>query len=111
MLETLFGNVIIEKVLFYLLQNRKCYASELKRVFSIPLYSFQQALKRLEKGGIIVSYREGKTLVFQFNPKYPFLPELEDFLQKAYVFLPKKIREKYYEPLNRRRPRRSGKPI
>lgn len=111
MLESLFGNPVIEKVLFFLVANQKCYPSQLKSAFQSPLYSFQRALGRLEKGGVIVSHREGKTLVYQFNPRYPFLKELEAFLEKAYVSLPEEIREKYYEPIIRKRPRRQGKPL
>lgn len=110
MLESLFGNVVIEKVLIFLFQNEKCYPSELQSVFQSSLYSFQRALSRLEKGGIIVSHREGKTLIYQFNPCYPFLKELKCFLSKAYEFLPKEIQEKYYTS-KRKRPRRQGKPL
>ena len=111
MLESLFGNPIIEKVLLFLLVNEKSYPSQLRRVFQNPLYSFQRALGRLEKGGVIVSHSEGKTLVYQFNPRYPFLSELKAFLQKAYAFLPQEIQEKYYESMIRKRPRRHGKPL
>ncbi len=109
-MESLFGNVVIEKVLFYLLINETCYPSELKRIFRSPLYSFQRALDRLEKGGIVVSHKKGKTLVYQFNPRYPFLAELKQFLEKAYDFFPDEIR-KDYEPIIRKRPRRKGKPL
>lgn len=111
MLEHLFGSPITEKILFYLNANEKCYPSQLKNIFNSPLYSFQRALARLEKGGVIVSHREGKTLVYQFNPRYPFLNELKAFLQKAYTFFPEEIKEKYYEPIIRKRPRRQGKPL
>jgi hypothetical protein len=111
MLESLFGSIVIEKVLFYLQINQKCYASQLKEVFQTPLYSFQKALERLERGGIIVSYTEGKTRIYEFNPRYPFLEELKSFLKKAYDFFPENIREKYYEPAVRKRPRRQGKPL
>lgn len=111
MLEYLFGNSVIEKVLFYLIANEKCYPSQLRNNFQIPLYSFQRALGRLEKGGVIVSHREGKTLIYQFNPRYPFLNELKSFLQKAYEGFPQEIRKKYYEPIVRKRPRRLGKPL
>jgi hypothetical protein len=110
-LESLFGNPIIEKVMFFLLVNEKCYPSQLKNTFQSPLYSFQRALARLEKGGIIVSHSEGKTLIYQFNPRYPFLNELKAFLQKAYEFFPEEMQEKYYEPISRKRPRRQGKPL
>ena len=111
MLEYLFGTPVIERVLFYLYVNQKCYPSELKEIFQMPLYSFQRALGRLEKGGVIVSHREGKTLIYQFNPRYPFLKELKSFLERAYTFFPEEIREKYYEPTKRKRPRRVGKPL
>lgn len=111
MLEDLFGNPVIEKILFYLLANQKCYPSQLREVFQTPLYSFQRALGRLEKGGVIVSHKEGKTLIYQFNPRYPFLSELKAFLEKAYTFFPEEIRQKYYEPSIRKRPRRLGKPL
>ena len=111
MLESLFGTPVIEKILFFLTVNKKCYPSQLKNVFQIPLYSFQRALARLEKGGMIVSYREGKTLLYEFNPRYPFLSELKVFLQKAYEALPQEMRDEYYEPSLRKRPRRQGKPL
>lgn len=111
MLETLFGNPIIEKVLFYLLVNQKCYPSLLKKVFQSPLYSFQRALMRLEKGGVVVRSMEGKTSMYQFNPRYPFLEELKIFLLKAYESFPEEFRERYYEPIIRTRPRRQGKPL
>lgn len=111
MLEYLFGNPVIEKVLFYLYINQKCYPSQLKAIFEIPLYSFQRAFGRLEKGGVLVSRKEGKTLIYQFNPRYPFLNELKSFLEKAYEFFPHEVRLKYYEPIERKRPRRQGKPL
>jgi predicted transcriptional regulator len=55
MLENLFGNSVIEKILFFLLKNEKTYASELSNVFEMPLFSVQIALERLEKEGIIIS--------------------------------------------------------
>lgn len=111
MIEYLVGSPVIEKILFYILLNQKCYPSELKRIFNTPLYSFQRSLQKLEKGGVIFSYKVGKTLVYEFNPRYPFLNELIAFLQKAYSFFPDDIREKYYEPMTRKRPRRQGKPL
>jgi hypothetical protein len=111
MLESLFGNVVIEKILFYLIVNEECYPSQLRNVFQMPLFSFQRALARLEKGGVIVSHRKGKTLIYQFNPRYPFLKELKAFLERAYDGFPQEMREKYYEKLTRKRPRRQGKPL
>ena len=111
MLENLFGNSVIEKVLMYIVKNKKTYASELSKVFELPLFSFQTALERLEKGGIIVSQMVGRTRLYEFNPRYPLLAELTCLLEKALSFLPKAFRDKYYCPPIRKRPRRKGKPL
>ncbi len=68
MLESLFGNVVIEKILFYLVVHEECYPAQLREIFQTPLFSFQRAFARLEKGGIVVSQRKGKTLLYQLNP-------------------------------------------
>jgi hypothetical protein len=109
MFEELFGSKIIEKICFYLVVNETCYASELKRRFGLPLFGIQNGLGRLEKQGLLVSFTVGKTRVYQWNPRYPLLSEFKAFLAKAYSFLPEDMKEKYYEPLIRKRPRRAGK--
>jgi len=111
MLESLFGNETIERVLFFLLRNESCYALQLKKQFGTALSPLQQALLRLEKGGILVSRLVGKTRVFQFNPRYHFRQELCSFLERAYTTLPIEMKKKYYESPERKRPRRTGKPL
>ena len=111
MLSKLFGNAVIEKVLFYILKNKTTYASQLRTIFNQPLYSFQRALDRLEQGSIIISHLKGKTRLYQFNSRYPFLKELQAFLEKAYISLPEEFQTKYYTPPIRKRPRRKGKPL
>jgi len=111
MLEPLFGSKTIERILFFLLKNNRCYGAQLSKVFNEALSPFQKGLDRLEAGGIIVSFLEGRARVYQFNPRYPFLPELKTFLQKAYEFLPDELKERFYQPIIRRRPRRKGKPL
>ena len=109
MLEKLFGNIVIEKIFFYLLRNEKAYPSLLSQALDVPLYSIQKASARLEDGGIVVAQQQGKTRVYEFNPRYPMLAELRAFLEKSYSFLPEELRLKYYEAPIRRRPRRNRK--
>ncbi|MCB1117735.1 MAG: winged helix-turn-helix transcriptional regulator [Chlamydiia bacterium] len=111
MLSALFGNSSIEKILFFLLMNKTCYGTQLSTIFNMPVSNVQKALQRLELGGIIASTLVGKTRIYQFNPRYPFLKELEVFLKKAYTFLPESTRNRYYCQTVRKRPRRSGKPL
>ena len=87
MLEALFGNKNVEKVLLFLFVNSKCYGAQLQRILRTPLTSLQNALGRLEEGRIIISYSEGKTKLYQLNPSYPMVSELEQLLKKAYTLL------------------------
>ena len=111
MLEYLFGNKNIEKILFFLLKQEKCYAGQLTKKFGTALYGLQTTLQKLEKAGVLASKMEGHTRFYQFNPRYPFLKELKEFLLKAYQFLPKGIVASLYEENLRTRPRRQGKPL
>ncbi len=111
MLEYLFANKNVEKVLMYLCVHSKANASELSRTFGTALDPIQKTLKKLESGGLLASFLEGRTRVFCWNPRYPFLKEIQELAQKAYSFLPTSIQETYYLSTKRKRPRRSGKPL
>ncbi len=111
MLEYLFENKNVEKILMYLSLHSKANASELSRSFETALDPIQKTLKKLEEGGLLASFLEGRTRVFYWNPRYPFLKEIQDLAQKAYSFLPAEIQETYYQSTKRKRPRRTGKPL
>jgi hypothetical protein len=96
MLEVLFGNKNIERILVFLFVNEKCYGTQLHRLIKTPLTPIQKALLRLEKGEVITSYLEGKTRYYQFNPAYPLLPELQSLLKKTYTLLTASERRTYY---------------
>lgn len=96
MLEGLCGNKTVQKILIFLFVNGKCYGTQLHRALKTPLTPIQKGLNRLEKGGLITSYYEGKTRLYQFNPSYPLLGELEQLLKKAYTLLPAPEKKNYY---------------
>lgn len=101
MLEVLCGNKNVQKILIFLFVNGKCYGSQVHRLLQSSLTPVQKALQRLEKGGIIMSYYEGKTRLYQFNPAYPLLEELEQLLKKAYTLLPAQEKKNYYNVFER----------
>ena len=111
MLEYLFANKNVEKILIYLCLHEKANATELSRSFASALDPIQKTLRKLEEGGLLASYLEGKTRVFLWNPRYPFLEEIQALAKKAYCFLPKDIQEAHYQRLKRKRPRKTGKPL
>lgn len=109
MLEGLFGNVMVEKIFFYLIVYGEGYPLGMADNFGVPVNRIQQQLKRLENGGILVSRLMGRTRIYTFNPRYPFLKELKSFLSNAFRFIPEAETREYY--VRRTRPRRSGKPL
>lgn len=109
MLEPIFGNPTIEKVLLYLQNYNEGYASEISNSFSISLSVVQKQLKRLEDGGIIVSQLKGRTRLFMWNPRYPFRKELQNLLEKSFEFMSESEIKKHFR--KRQRPRRTGKPL
>ena len=108
-LEPLLGPSNRERVLMYLLARREGYAREMARFFATGLAPIQKQLQRLESGGVIVSRTAGRTRLYEFNPRYPFRAELVALLEKALTFYPPEERERL--AMNRRRPRRTGKPL
>lgn len=96
MLNALFGNKNIQRILLFLFVNGKCYGTQLHRLLKTPLTPLQKALNRLENGGIVTSFYEGKTRLYQFNPAYPLVAELELLLKRAYTLLPSQEKKNYY---------------
>ena len=108
MLEALFGNQNIEKILFYLLNNGDAYPRALAASLGVSLSPIQKQLQRLETGGIVVSRLVGRTRVYQVNPRFAFKTELEALLKKAFKAVPDDQVRGIYS--RRSRPRRAGKP-
>lgn len=107
MLEPLLGSKSCEKVLIYIEVLGEGYAREISRFFEINLDPIQKQLDKLELGGVLVSFVKGRTRLYTFNPRYPFLKELKGLLDKALTYYPENERDRLF--MNRRRPRRRGK--
>ncbi len=108
MLEGLFGNIMIERIFFFLATYGEGYPLGMARTFGVSVNRIQQQLKRLENNGIVASRLMGKVRLYTFNPRYPFLRELRQLIESSYKFLPDSEKEKFYR--RRTRPRRAGKP-
>lgn len=109
MLEPVLGNNTIEKILFTLESYGQTYPSEISKMFNISVNGIQQQMDRLENGGVIVSMKVGRTRLYKFNPRYPFLKELRLLLKRAMEFLSEAEINKYYR--KRTRPRKRTKPL
>jgi DNA-binding MarR family transcriptional regulator len=109
MLGPILGSRNSERILVFIRARDEGYATEIARMYKTDLYGIQKQLDRLEAGGVLVSRKVGRTRVYTFNPRYQLLPQLKDLLQKAISFYPVAAREELL--MNRRRPRRRGKPL
>jgi len=109
MLEPLLGSINAERVLIFIFTRDEGYTREIARFYGADPDSIQKQLARLETGGVLYSRPVGRTRLYAFNPRYPFLAELKRLLAKALSFYPQQQRELL--TMNRRRPRRRGKPL
>jgi hypothetical protein len=109
MIEVILGSKNMERVLIYIYARGEGYAREIARFYETGLLPIQKQLDKLEAGGVLVSREVGKTRPYVFNPRYPFLNELKDLLEKAFSFYPQEERDELM--MNRRRPRARGKTL
>jgi DNA-binding transcriptional ArsR family regulator len=108
MLDRLFGESAA-RILLFIHAYDDGYASEIAANFGISLSAIQKQLRQLEEAGVLSSRLRGRLRLYQFNPRYPFLPELRRLFERAMEYMPAADRTKYYE--RRTRPRRAGKPL
>lgn len=108
-LEAILGNRTAAAALLFIANYGSGYAREMARTYEIPLSAVQDQLQKLEAAGVLVSRTVGRTRLFEFNPRNPTASRLQNFLSAELKALPKSISEKYYQ--ERRRPRRTGKPL
>ena len=108
MLEQVFGGRDAARVLLFIENYGDGYGAEIARTYRTALRPIQVQLDRFERGGILVSRTRGRTRLYTWNPRGPFVPRLRPLVALGLQLLPPDERERYY--LQRRRPRARGKP-
>lgn len=103
-----FGGQTRTLVLLALSELEESYPRELARLLKAPLNGVQQALRGLEKDGMIAGRSAGRTRLFRLNPLYFARGELAAYLRR--LMIPEAELAKRIAEL-RRRPRRTGKPL
>lgn len=109
MLEPLLASTNCERVLMFIAARDEGYLREMAAFYQSSPAPLLKQLEKLEAGGVLFSRLAGRTRLYGFNPRYPFLKELKALLDKALTFYPEDIRARLLE--SRRRPRRKGKPL
>ncbi|MGH9367152.1 MAG: winged helix-turn-helix domain-containing protein [Thermoanaerobaculia bacterium] len=103
-----FGGQTRTRVLLALRLLGESYARELARLLDVPVNGVQQALRSLEKDGLVAARAVGRTRVFRIEPRYFAYDALQAYLLR--LTAPERELQGRVGAL-RRRPRRTGKPL
>ncbi len=109
MFDILVGSRSAALIFYYMQVYETGYARKISKHFNISLTAVQKQMLKFEQAGVFVSFLEGRTRIFHWNPRYPFLKELRDLIKKAFDYLPENEVDQFFSL--RTRPRRSFKPL
>jgi hypothetical protein len=108
-LQDLFGGKAAEAVLLSMFHYGESYGRAVSRDFAVSLDSVQRQLDRFERSGALVCKRQGRTLVYCWNPKSRVASRLRDLTGVIYEGLSSEARQQLFA--ERRQPRSKDKPI
>ena len=108
-LQDLFGGKAAEAVLLSLFHHGASYGRAISRDFAISLDAVQRQLDRFERSGAIVCRRQGRTLVYAWNPKSRVAARLRDLTGVIYDGISMDAKEALFP--ERRQPRARDKPV
>jgi DNA-binding MarR family transcriptional regulator len=108
-LQDLFGGKAAEAVLLSLFHDGESYGRAIARDFAVSLDAVQRQLDRFEKSGTLVCKRQGRTLVYSWNPKSRLSARLRDLTGVIYDGLSAEAKQAIFPA--RRQPRAKDKPV
>jgi DNA-binding MarR family transcriptional regulator len=108
-LQELFGGKAAEAVLLAIFHDGESYGRAIARTFGVSLDGVQKQLDRFERSGAIVCKRQGRTLVYSWNPKSRVSSRLRDLTAVVYDGLSLEAKEELFN--ERRQPRAKDKPV
>lgn len=108
-LQDLFGGRAAEAVLLSLFHQGEAYGRAVAREFEVSLDSVQRQLDRFERAGALVCKRQGRTLVYSWNPKSRVASRLRDLVGVIYDGLDASAKQAVFR--ERHQPRAKDKPV
>ncbi|MGD9417592.1 MAG: ArsR family transcriptional regulator [Verrucomicrobiota bacterium JB025] len=108
-LQDLFGGRAAEAVLLSLFHYGESYGRAISRDFDVSLDAVQRQLNRFERSGAVVCKRQGRTLVYSWNPKSRVAARLRDLTGVIYDGLGMEAKQSLFP--ERRQPRAKDKPV
>ena len=83
MLEKIFGNETIAIIYLNLFHYGEIYSALIEKNSQIGSRAVLNQLNKMEEAGILVSRLIGRTRLYQFNPKSPFVKPIKDIIEIA----------------------------
>ena len=108
-LQSLFGSRAAESLLLHLFHYGETYGRAVSRDFTISLDSVQRHLDRFEGAGVLVCKRQGRTLVYTWNPKSRLAARLRDLVAVVHDGMSVDAKQRLFT--QRRQPRSKDKPV
>jgi hypothetical protein len=108
-IEFIFGNDSAEKVLLHIFHYGEIHASGIAKDYEVAITPIKKQLERFEEGGLLKSKVFGRSRVYSFNEKSPWVKPIKEILSIAYNSISIKDRQLIFG--ERRRPRQKGKPV
>ena len=108
-LQDLFGGKAAEAVLLSLYHYGEIYGRAVSRNFEVALDGIQRQLDRFERTGVLVCKRQGRTLIYSWNPKSRTSARLQDLVGVIYDGLSNPAKEQLFA--DRAGPRAKDKPV
>lgn len=105
----IFGSRAAEAALLHLFHHGESYGRAVSSDFGISLDSVQRQLEKFERAGILVAIRQGRTIVYSFNPRAKAAARLRDLVAVYYDSMSLEAKEQIFA--TRRRHRSKDKPI
>lgn len=109
MLDKLFGNETLALIFLNLFHYGEVYSGLVEKNTGTGSRAVLNQLNKMEEAGFLVSREVGRTRLYQFNPKSPFVKPLKEIINITYSNLSIKMKEKMFK--ERMRPRAKGKEI
>jgi len=92
-----------------LFHDGEAHGRTIARDFTVSLDGVERQLDRFERAGTIVCKRQGRTLVYAWNPKSRVASRLRDLTGVIYDGLSSEVKEAIFT--ERRQPRAKDKPV
>ena len=109
MLEKIFGNKTLAMIFLNLYHYGEVYSGLIEKNIDTGSRAILNQLSKMEEAGIFVSRSVGRTRLYTFNPKSPFVKPIKKIIEIVYSNLSIKQKEKMFK--ERVRPRAKGKEI